>query len=254
LRFEVAKLDESLEDLFYKHTFQDIPNNFFFIFDWKSNREKTDIWLALEQNLIRGMMLVYDGRIVHLRGDKGVAEVLLRELDVSNPELTVEQHHRQLVLEKYLGLREHVLTLMTLRRGEERLYPSDSVVRLKAEHAEEAADLMRSANPEFWGNMNAKRVTDSMARAVWMGIFVDEDLASVGSVTTTDFAALVGIVATREPYRNRGYATSVVSALLGSALKTNDLVLIHVLKDNVPARKVYGKVGFKPFKDYLLFR
>lgn len=248
------KLDESLEEIFYKKVGQDIPHHFFFIFDWKLNREKTDIWLALERNFIRGLMLVYDGRAVHLRGDTIAADLMLRKLDIANPEFTVEPHHRQLVLAKYPDLKEHVLTLMTLRRGEERLYPSDLVMRLKPEHAEEIANLLRSANPEFWGSTTAERIKTSMVRANWVGIIIGGEMVSVGSVTPTDHAALIGIVATREPYRNRGYATSVVSALLESVLAINELVLIHVLKDNLSARGVYEKVGFKPFRDYILFR
>ena len=58
-------------------------------------------------------------------------------------------------------------------------------------------------------------------------------------------------VATHESHRDRGYATSVVSALVKEILQTNNLALIHVLKDNIPARRVYEKVGFKICRNYL---
>ncbi len=53
---------------------------------------------------------------------------------------------------------------------------------------------------------------------------------------------------------NRGYATSVVSALVEEILKRSDRAMIHVLKDNHPAIRTYSKVGFKPFKSYSLVK
>ena len=55
----------------------------------------------------------------------------------------------------------------------------------------------------------------------------------------------------RSIYRNRGYATSIVSALAKEIFRKNELALIHVKKDNVAAYNVYKKVGFKPYKKYL---
>jgi len=55
-----------------------------------------------------------------------------------------------------------------------------------------------------------------------------------------------------EGYRNRGYATSVVSALVEQILPESGLLLIHVESENKPAMRVYTKVGFKPYKRYFL--
>ena len=43
----------------------------------------------------------------------------------------------------------------------------------------------------------------------------------------------------------------MVSALVKEIPQTNDLALIHVLKDNMPARRVYEKVGFTIYGNYL---
>ena len=249
--FEIVKLDPSLEHLFYRRVDQDLPHHFFFIFDWKLNREFTEIWLALRQGSIHGMMLIYRSHIVQLRGSKSAVETLLDRLDLEKVELHAETVHSDLVRGKYRLIREYELLLMTLRRGEERLASTDSVVRMTFERAEEIADLMRSANPEFWGDMDANRIAASMNRNLWLGIVVDDRLVSVGNTFLTNFASNIHTVATHEYYRNRGYATAVVSALVKEILKTNDLALIHVLKDNVAARRVYEKVGFKTYRTYL---
>jgi len=90
-----------------------------------------------------------------------------------------------------------------------------------------------------------------MNRNLWLGIIADDRLVSVGNTFLTDFVSNIHTVATHKSHRNKGYATSVVSALLKEILQTNNLALIHVLEDNIPARRVYEKVGFKIYRNYL---
>ncbi len=251
LQLEIVKLGPSLEEAFERHARKDIPHHFFFLLDWRFNRDTTEIWLALRQNEIHGMMLIYDRRIVQLRGSEPAAEALLNKVDLEKAEFNVEPQHRQAILGKFPLARVYELILMTLRRGEEQLYPSEHVVRLSPSDAGGIVDLMSSANSEIWSTMKPERVAASMDRNLWLGIFSDGKLASLGKTMQTDIAGNVGAVATHVSYRNRGYATSVVSALLREILKVNDLALIHVLKDNMPARRVYEKVGFRPYRNYL---
>jgi len=252
LLLEVVKLGPPLEGTFERHARKDIPNYFFFLLDWKHNRDRTEIWLALRQNEIHGMVLVYDRRIVQLRGSEPAAEALLNEVDLEKAEFNVEPQHRQAILGKFPRVKEYDLILMALRRGEEHLYPSVDVVRLTPDDAGRIADLQRSVDPEIWGRViKPERIAASMDRTLWFGIFIDGKLVSLGNATVTDIAGNVGAVATHGSFRNRGYATSIVSALLREMLKASDLALIHVLRDNMPARRAYEKVGFRPYRNYL---
>jgi len=88
----------------------------------------------------------------------------------------------------------------------------------------------------------------------WLGIRKDGRLVSVGNVRFVDFASNIGVVATDEHYRGRGYATSVVSGLVEEILKRCPIALIHVIEDNAPAVRAYSKVGFTPYKTYLSIR
>lgn len=45
--------------------------------------------------------------------------------------------------------------------------------------------------------------------------------------------------------RNKGYATSVCSALVGRLHQQGKNAMLYVSKDNLPAIKVYRKIGFK---------
>lgn len=250
MSFKLVRLDSSLEQMFNEYVYKDTPNHFFFIVDWKLNKDDTEIWLALRQNKIQAMMLIFKNRILQLRGTKPAARALLAKTQLREIEFNVEMKHRKIIQDKYRLARQHELLLMTLRKGEERLAPSDNVVRLTSERAEEIADLMRNANPEFWGDRTAERILASMNRNLWLGIIDDDELVSVGNTFLTEPISNIHTVATHASHRNKGYATSLVSALAKEILKKNDLALIHVLKDNVVARRVYEKVGFRTYNSY----
>jgi predicted GNAT family acetyltransferase len=42
--------------------------------------------------------------------------------------------------------------------------------------------------------------------------------------------------------------------LVEEILERSDLALIHVRSENVPAIRIYTKVGFKPYKEYIVAR
>jgi len=113
---------------------------------------------------------------------------------------------------------------------------------------------MRRCDPEWWGETNAEQLKQRWQNVFWLGIRREGRLVSVGNVRFVDFASNIGVVATDEPYRSRGYATSIVSGLVGEILKRCPIALIHVIEDNAPAVRAYSKVGFKPYKTYLSIR
>jgi len=251
MTLKLVKLDQSNVCSFDTYVSQELPHFFFFILDWKFNRDDTEIWLALRKKEINGMMLIFKRSIVHLRGTSPAIEALLNKLELEKFEINTEMAHSEIVHEKYRLSGEHELLLMILKRGEENLVSTESIVRLYPERAGEIAELMRCTSPEIWGNMTTDRIEASMNRNLWLGVIVDNRLASVGSTFLMDPVSNINTVATHEDYRNRGYATQVVSALVREILRRNSTALSHVLKDNLPARRVYGKVGFKPYRSYL---
>ncbi len=127
-----------------------------------------------------------------------------------------------------------------------------ATVNLSTEDAEDIADLMRRGNPDWWGDATGERVAKRMNERLWLGVKVDGKLVSVGGATVEDLGSNIAPVVTREGFRNRGYATSVVSALVEQILRKSSLLLIHVESENRPAVRVYSKVGFKPYKRYFL--
>jgi len=109
---------------------------------------------------------------------------------------------------------------------------------------------MRQTDPEWWGETAAQRLVEGMKDRIWLGIKINGKLVSIGNTRLTDWGSNIGVIATHEAYRNRGYATSIVSALVKEILQKSNLALIHVLSNNLPAIRAYEKVGFKPYRSY----
>ena len=256
MSMKVLPLDSEFEPAFWKHVYQDIPHHYFFILDMTDDRASTKIWLALnEQNGIEGMMMIYEKKMVQLRGGVEAANALLVNLDVEGAEIQGLQSHKSLVLDKFEKVDlARSIDLMTLRRGEQTLRIRHSMARLSLADAEEIAALIRHADPEWWREVTAKRIADGMPERLWLGIRVDDQLASIGGARLDDWSSCITTVATHEAHRNKGYATSIVSALLDQIFRRSQLALIYVESDNVPALRAYSRVGFKTREGYFVAR
>jgi predicted GNAT family acetyltransferase len=233
---------------------QDIPHHYFFILDWKYSRDSTEILLALKQNRIHGMMLIYGQAVVQIRGTREAAENLLEHLNLEKVEIQTLIEHEPITLKKYVPLIRHELMSMILRKGEETFHIKHPITKLRIDDTKAIAIIMRQVDPEWWGETTAERIAEGMKDRLWLGIKINGKLVSIGGARLTDWASNIATVATVEGYRNRGYATSVVSALVKEILQKSSLALIHVLSDNPPAIRAYEKVGYKPYRTYFMAR
>jgi RimJ/RimL family protein N-acetyltransferase len=254
---EIVSLEPALEPIFWEHVNQDIPHYYFFAFDWKHNREKTEILLVLDHEHIDGMMLVYDRRVVQLRGSTQAAEALLQRLDLEKVELQSLMEDKRLVLKKYKPTlkQSQELVLMLLHKGKEKLCIEHPVLSLDASNSEKIAAIMRDADLEYWVDVTGQGIMEGINKgAEWFGVKVNNELVSIGMMRLTEWAGLVGIVATQEANRNQGYATSVVSKFVKQIMERLPLAMIYVLADNLPAIRTYKKVGFEPYRTYFFMR
>lgn len=250
----VVSTENGFEETFWQTVNQDPIHYYFFILDWKQRKDKTKIFLAMDGKNVQGLMLVYADHIVQLRGTREAVEQLLDTVDLERVELQAPLECEAIVTRKYNPQVRYELVLMSMKRGEESIQIKNRPVRLGVMDAEAVGEIMRKADPAWWGEVTTETQKESLANAFWLGIKDYQKLVSVGSTRFVDFASNIGVVATEEGYRNRGHATSIVSALVQEIFKTSPVALIHVLSDNAPAVRVYSKVGFRPYKRYLLIR
>jgi len=251
-KITIMVLDSALEPIFLDYASQDVRDYYFFVYDWRFHRDSTEILLALKGYGIEGLMLIYKRRMVQLRGSAEAVKALMEHLNLEKASIQAPREHEPIILSKYRPSRTREIVLMTLRRGEEKLYIKHAISILSPKDAEEIAELLRQSSAD-WAETTADQVAAEMERgALWLGIRQNGNIASVGNTHLVDLGSNIGRVATHSTNRGKGYATSVVSTLVKEILQRSEYALIHVLSDNLPAKHVYMKVGFKPYKTYLL--
>ncbi|MDH5483529.1 MAG: GNAT family N-acetyltransferase [Candidatus Bathyarchaeota archaeon] len=252
---KIVSLGPAYEPIFWKYVIQDIPYYYFFAFDWKYNRDQTQILLALEENRIDGMMLVYRQYIVQFRGGNKAIRTLLKKLDLKTVELQALEQHKPYILEKYKPTVAHEMMLMILHKGEEKPNIVHPLIRLNASDAEHIATIMTKADPEFWGKVTAQSIIEGInVGVIWLGTKTNGKLVSIGNARLTEWGGLIGVAATDEAHRNKGYATSIVSELTKQILEKSPIAMIYVLRDNPPAIRAYEKVGFNHYKTFFFMR
>jgi RimJ/RimL family protein N-acetyltransferase len=93
-----------------------------------------------------------------------------------------------------------------------------------------------------------------IGRGVFYGIFRDGELISAAGthlVSPQSGMAALGNVVTRPDLRGRGFATAAVGAVLAELVRSGIRdVFLNVRSGNDTARRVYGKLGFKPCSSY----
>ncbi len=253
----IESFTPDLEALFWDVVKRDWCDYYFFIYDWLLQKERTQIFLALEGNEVAGLMVVYDGYIAQLRGEREAVRLLLDHLTLETVDVQVPAYCQDLLLQKFptSSLKENI-TLMSLRLGEEQLSVKVQPQRLNAQDAGEIAALMHQSYPNLWGDITAENVVALMGakEAVWFGIKLGGELVSFGYAMATPKISHVTWIATSPQHGNKGYATSIVSALLKECLAVADGAIIYVVDDNAAAKRVYSKVGFKPYKHYFFVK
>ncbi|MGD6852483.1 MAG: GNAT family N-acetyltransferase [Candidatus Bathyarchaeia archaeon] len=256
-RLQLKQLTSELEPSFWSVVGKDYYDYYFFIYDWLLQRDRTKIFLALKADAIAGIIVVYNGSIAQLRGSKQAVGFLLENLPSKSMDVQAPQNCEQLLTAKYpdAQLKAHV-TLMVLNKGMEQFNIKVNPQHLGSEDAGEIAELMHASFSKMWGEISAQDIRSRMEakEAVWLGIKEDGNLVSFGYATLTSKVCHVTWVATSPQHKNRGYATSVVSALVKECLGVAESAMIYVMDDNQIAKGLYSKVGFKPYKAYFFIK
>jgi ribosomal protein S18 acetylase RimI-like enzyme len=231
---------------------QDPLDFHFFIYDWKFKREQSKIFLALgEGDVVAGLMVVFNGCIVQVRGSAEAVGLLLDQLDVEEVTLQAPFDCEDIVAVRFpVSSQKGSVILLSLRNGEERLKVTVEPEKLCVGDAGEIAVLMREAYPEFWSSITAEGIEESFDEAFWVGIRRKGKPLAFGKAVSGVSAGHVAWIATHADYCNRGFATSVLSVLLREVLACSETAFIYVLSDNPTALHVYSGVGFKPYKRY----
>jgi len=119
--------------------------------------------------------------------------------------------------------------------------------RLRPEHLEDLIELYGEASRTYF-------TPERLAREIYFGIYVDDRIVSAAGthVRSADAGiAAVGNVLTRIQHRDRGMATSVSSAVTEAALAEHRDVVLNVRQNNVPAIRVYERLGYRTHATFI---
>jgi predicted GNAT family acetyltransferase len=120
-------------------------------------------------------------------------------------------------------------------------------VRLGPDHLEDLVELYGESSRSYF-------TPQRLAREIYFAIYVDGRIASAAGTHVRSAEAgiaAVGNVLTRIPYRDRGMATTVTSAVTSAALEEHRDVVLNVRDSNEPALSVYERLGYRVHTTFL---
>ncbi len=250
----ICELDGGNEAWFLRSVEERWPEYFWFLVDWMFERDRSMIRVVEDGGTLLGASLVYDHKIIQLRGEQEACKVLAELLEEQKVEINAPLEMKDALLRRFHPKVHFNIVLLTVGRGELISRSTVAFETLVPEDAPDIARLLRDADPKWWGEMSEERVSAMFNKSYWIGIRDEGSLRAVGSALTQGPGFNISIIATEKGSRGRGYATTIVSALAERILKEVPYALIHVREDNHVARSVYEKVGFKPYMTFYILR
>lgn len=251
----VVFIENGDEDWFLNFLGKDKVLHVFTISDLKYLREKTRVWAAFKNDSIWGYLFEFDKRIIHTHGTMDSIVSLLGRIDLNEPTFIIEPHHKQVVTHLFepteptdSSSKTKITTYYVMKLDVHTFKPliRHHVEKLTTENLREVLDHL--------GEERKERIENVIrSGGIAFGAYEKGFLAAM--VTVSEFAdniALIRGVYTIPSMRNRGLATSASSALVEELISLGKEPILWVAKDNLPARKVYKKIGFKKTEYILL--
>ena len=256
---DIVNLTEINIEKFWNYVLEDVPLYFFFILDQKQFPENSQFLIALDEEEIVGLCLIWKKEHVHIRGnDEEILEVLFRSIPENLPikVINFEYKYRELLyalvpkpkskvsLHRMLLNKENMISRYTLDK------PFTQKV-LDKKDAPAIANLMRKADPFFWGKVKAETLTFAENKT-YTGLFDGKNLISFTSAWIDETAAIIGTAATLPKYQNQGLATYLVNETIHNMVDKTEIAIIQVITENAPAIKVYSKVGYEIYATFAM--
>jgi GNAT superfamily N-acetyltransferase len=223
---------------------QDRIRHFWGIYDLQHMKEKVHTWIALSGENISGYLMDIDRRIIHMRGIADCTTLLLEAADSHSFLFNIEPAHIDGVKESYKHFKPtdatskgKVTTFLSMKTNANEFKPrkARNVQELGREDAEEVGNLL---------NREPDRIKD-LLKGLSYGLYEQRQLVAFAAAPEIleDLAIIRGVY-TLPNLRGKGYATEVCSAVTAKLLEQGKTVFLYVSRDNHPALRVYGKLGF----------
>ncbi len=209
-------------------------------------------WLGAEEaSQLHALALYFRGLkppALFLMGDtNGLRAVLENALCPEQVYLTCRTKHLGMTRDFYVWDETIPMWRMVLEPASFQSTRGDCV-RLTPAHSDQLMKLYA-----FGGGIGFS--TAQVQHGVFFGIFVEQKLVAVAGthlISPTYNIAAVGNVFTHPNYRERGYGTATINAVVTELLQKGirDIIL-NVSQDNAGAIRIYKRLGFKCYCPFL---
>jgi GNAT superfamily N-acetyltransferase len=250
---KAVPLQEKDKNRFLDFLGKDEVRHIFTIYDLKHMSDKTRIWVATKEGQTVGYVFEFDKRIVHTHGTVESVNRLLPYIRLDELTFVIEPNHLTLIerffepLEPTDAASKGKITKYFVMKVEARRFKPIIRHKVKKLGQDDLKEVLTNFGEEW-----KKRVRDALERGIAYSAYDDDVPAAMATVTeTTDRIAFIRGVHTLPLFRGKGLATSAVSALVKDALRQKREPVLWVAEDNLPARRVYKKIGFKETRHVL---
>lgn len=246
---KIEKINENNKSTFLKRLNSDAIAHIFAINDIQKDPQHTSTYAAFENGETKGYILIYtatDVLSVILEGEENAARELLEYSPPDKFIIHTPPNLLKAITEKLPKAKHYLENWMLVKRDEATFFRSEHVRRLRsdAEDASQLAQLL-SSRQDRPARMMEKYV-DWIRRMPLYGVFMQDQLVSyAGSFIQLPEAWMVGGIYTHPKHRNKGYAKLATSAITEEALKAAEAAALFVRSDNLPAIKVYERLGYE---------
>ena len=209
-----------------------------------ANVDTAKWWVARRgQDIVAAALLVevLPFRPCFAMGEAEALGGIFRALREGRLIVAVPPRWRLAVEQAYRFERADIMRRMAVDRASFRPRVTHGVTRLGRK---DVADLI-----EIYGEASRSYFTrERVDREIYFAIYDGARIAAAAGTHVRSAqagVAAVGNVLTRFPYRDRGMATSVTSAVTEAALAEHRDVVLNVRTDNAPAISVYERLGYR---------
>lgn len=251
--WKITALNEDSEQKFMRSIRKNKLLHIFTLYDLKNAREKTEIWIA-SKNQRSGYLIQFDKKIVHTHGDSECLPHLLEKIDVREAKFAIEPQHLAEVQELYVptGASDAVslgkittYLIMTVKAQD--FHPS-VMHNVTNVCTDDLSDISTDLGEEY-----EEKIRQAQSSGLAFGVREDQRWVSVAVVPEIiEEIGFIRGVYTAPAFRGKGFSTSTVSALVKELFRLRLQPGLWVAEGNVPACKVYEKIGFKPSESILL--
>jgi len=249
----IVKVDEDSRREIIKRLSSNLLHNLFVVYDLLYEPDKTTMYVAYgNDGLIKGHLLIYRGLrfpSVRVDGEARAVSELLELLPREKMLLFCPPKLLSAVKRRFPNAPHYLEDQMCVSKEEEHLISSSLAQKLGSKHASLLTELYSSGEPSYI--RSEERCRELLTKHSVFGVFIDGKLVSVAVAMKRlpQSGELTGVF-THPRHRGRGFGTIVTSAATEEALKHADNVLLYVRSDNVPAKRIYRKLGYRKIDEW----